>query len=201
MMTESKKEKILTIMQEKGAIRPRDLDEHGISRTYLQRLHDNNQVIRSSRGLYMLADADVTEHHTLVEASKRVPKGIVCLLSALRFHDLTTQAPSEVWLAIDNKARHPKMDYPPLRIVRYSGHALTAGIQTEEIEGIPVKIYNPAKTVADCFKFRNKIGLDVAREALVDCRRRGLCTTDELWEYAQICRVTKIMKPYLEVIG
>lgn len=96
-----------------------------------------------------------------------------------------------------SKDHHLKMDYPPLRIVRFSGHALNAGIQTEEIEGIPVKLYNPAKTVADCFKFRNKIGLDIAREALVDCRRLGLCSIDELWEYAKICRVTRRRSPNL----
>jgi predicted transcriptional regulator of viral defense system len=149
----------------------------------------------------MLPEADITEHHTLVEASKRVPKGIICLLSALQFHGLTTQAPFEVWMAIDNKARQPQVDYPSLRIVRFSGESLKAGIQEEEIEGVSIKIYNPAKTVADCFKYRNKIGLDVAIEALRDCRRQRLCSNDELWKYAKICRVTNIMKPYLEAIA
>lgn len=201
MSQNSKKDQILEIMKDVGALRPRDLDDYEIPRGYLHRLHENNQVIRSSRGIYMLPEADITEDHSLVEASKRVPKGVICLLSALRFHGLTTQAPFEVWMAIDNKARHPTVDYPQLRIVRFSGEALTTGIQTEEIEGIPVRIYNPAKTVADCFKYRNKIGLDVAREALSDCRQRKLCSKDLLWKYAQICRVTKIIKPYLEVIA
>jgi predicted transcriptional regulator of viral defense system len=200
MSQKPKKDQIIEIMKEVGALRPRDLDDYEIPRGYLYRLHENNQVIRSSRGMYMLPDADITEDHTLVEASKRVPKGVICLLSALRFHGLTTQLPFEVWMAIDNKARHPTVDYPQLRIVRFSGEALVTGIQAEQIEGIPVKIYNPAKTVADCFKYRNKIGLDVAKEALVDCRRHKVCSKDELWKYAQICRVTKIMKPYLEVI-
>ena len=200
MSQKPKKDQIIEIMKEIGALRPRDLDDYEIPRGNLYRLHENHQVIRSSRGIYMLPDADITQDHTLVEASKRVPKGVICLLSALRFHGLTTQIPFEVWMAIDNKARHPTVDYPQLRIVRFSGEALTTGIQIEQIEGIPVKIYNPAKTVADCFKYRNKIGLDVAKEALTDCRRYKLCSKDELWKYAQICRVTKIMKPYLEVI-
>jgi predicted transcriptional regulator of viral defense system len=148
--------------------------------------------------MYVLPDGDTTEHHSLAEAARRVPHGCICLLSALRFHDLTTESPFEVWMAIDVKARRPTEALIPLRIVRFSGHALSAGIETHLIEGVEVKIYNPAKTVADCFKYRNKIGLDVALEALRDCWKRKLTTADELWHYAQICRVSRIMRPYME---
>jgi predicted transcriptional regulator of viral defense system len=153
------------------------------------------------RGLYVLPDADVSEHHSLAEASKRVPHGVVCLLSALRFHNLTTQSPSEVWLAIGSKAWRPQVDYPRLRFVRFSDRALEAGVEEHSIEGVLVRVYSPAKTVADCFKYRNKIGLDVALEALRDCRRERKCSNDELWRYAKICRVANVMRPYMEAIA
>jgi predicted transcriptional regulator of viral defense system len=119
-------------------------------------------------------------------------------LSALRFHELTTQAPFEVWLAIDEKARLPKVDYPPIRIVRFSGKSLEFGIQEHRIEGVAVRVYSPAKTIADCFKYRNKIGLDVALEALRDCWQERRATTDELWAAAKVCRVANVMRPYME---
>ena len=125
---------------------------------------------------------------------------MVCLLSALQFHELTTQAPFEVWLAIGEKARLPKVDYPPLRVVRFSGAALEDGIEEDRIEGVMVKVYAPAKTVADCFKYRNKIGLDVALEALRDCWAKRRATMDELWQAAKTCRVANVMRPYLESI-
>jgi predicted transcriptional regulator of viral defense system len=153
---------------------------------------------RPARGLYTVHDAQVTEHHSLAEACKRVPHGVVCLISALRFHGFTTQAPFEVWLAIDRKARRPRQDLPPLRIVRFSGKALTQGIETHLIEGVKVRLYSPAKTIADCFKYRNKIGLDVALEALRECWRERRCTMDELWRFAKTCRVSNVMRPYLE---
>jgi predicted transcriptional regulator of viral defense system len=137
----------------------------------------------------------------LAAAGARVPHGVVCLLSALRFHDLTTQNPSEVWLAIDRKARAPDQRELPLRIVRFSGKARLKGIEEHEIDGVKVRIYNPAKTVADCFKYRRKIGTDVALEALHDCWRSKRCTADELWLYAAICRVTNVMRPYLETVA
>jgi predicted transcriptional regulator of viral defense system len=191
-------QQILEIVGEAGVLRPRDLDAHGIPRIYLSRLCERGLLDRVGRGLYVLPDADVSEHHTLAEAGKRVPHGVVCLLSALRFHGLGTQSPSEVWLAIGNKAWRPQVDYPPLRFVRFSERTLEAGVEEHSIEGVLVRIYNPAKTVADCFKYRNKIGLDVALEALRDCRRQRRCTNDELWHYAKICRVANVMRPYME---
>ncbi|MCC7352606.1 MAG: type IV toxin-antitoxin system AbiEi family antitoxin domain-containing protein [Anaerolineae bacterium] len=189
-------------LRQQGILRPRDLPPYGISSSSIGRLYQRGEVERAGRGLYYFPDAEiVTEHHTLVEACKRVPHGVVCLLSALQFHNLGTQAPHQVWLAIDRKARRPQVDYPALRIVRFSGHALTEGVEVRTIEGVTVRIYNPAKTVADCFKYRHKIGLDIALEALREARRLRLSTNDELWHYAQVCRVANVMKPYLEAIG
>jgi predicted transcriptional regulator of viral defense system len=144
------------------------------------------------------ADANLTENHSLAEATKRVPKGVVCLLSALRFHNLGTQLPSEVWMAIDRKAWAPKMIGIRLRIVRFSGSALTSGIERHKVGGVTMRVFSAAKTVADCFKFRNKIGLDVALEALRACWRERRATMDEISNYARICRVANVMRPYLE---
>ena len=147
--------------------------------------------MRVGRGLYSLSDADVTVHHGLAQAGKAIPRGVICLLSALRFHEIGTQAPHEVWIAVDRRAARPRAKSLGMRIVGFSGKALTEGIDERIVEGVPVKIYNPAKTVADCFKYRNKIGLDVALEALHDVIRERKCSTDELWRYAEICRVRK----------
>ena len=157
-------------------------------------------MIRTGRGLYVLADGDFTEHHSLAEACKRVPHGIICLLSALSYHEIGTQNPHEVWMAIDRAMRKPKVDYPPIRIFRFSGVSLREGIEEKKIEGVSIRVYNPAKTVADCFKYRNKVGLDVAIEALKECWRSQRCTVDELVHYARICRVRNIMQPYMEAI-
>ena len=191
-------QRILEIVERAGVLRPRDLDAHGIARIYLSRLCERGLLQRVGRGLYVLPNADVSEHHTLAEACKRVPHGVVCLLSALRFHGLTTQSPFEVWLAIGGKAWQPRVDHPRLRFVRFSARALEAGVKEHSIEGVLVRVYAPAKTVADCFKYRNKVGLDVALEALRDCRRQRQCTNDELWHYAKICRVANVMRPYME---
>jgi len=191
-------QQILEMAQQAGVLRPRDLDAHSIPRIYLSRLCERGYLQRVGRGLYVLPHADVSEHHTLAEACKRVPHGVVCLLSALRFHGLTTQSPFEVWLAIANKAWRPHVDYPRLRLLRYSAGTLEAGVEEHAIEGVIVRVYNPAKTVVDCFKYRNKIGVDIAVEALRDCRRQRRCTNDELWHFAKICRVANVMRPYME---
>lgn len=189
---------MLDLAREKGILRPRDLQLRGLPADYLWRLYRKDKLEKVGRGLYAFPDADISEHHSLVEAALRVPHGVICLLSALRFHELTTQSPFEVWMAIEVKARRPKEKIIPLRIARFSGEALTAGVETRLVESIEVRVYNPAKTVADCFKYRNKIGLDVAMEALRDCWRKKLATADELWRYAEICRVARVMRPYLE---
>ena len=197
-MRQTGTEKVLELVRKAGVFRPRDLDLHGIAREYLVRLCRKGLAQRVGRGLYTLADADVSEHYSLAEASKKIPQGVICLLSALRFHGLTTQAPFEVWVAVDVKARKPKSGGLPFHIVRFSGDALYSGIEDHIIQGVTVKIYNVAKTVADCFKYRNKIGLDVALEAVRECWREHRCTMDDLWRYAKICRLSNVMRPYLE---
>lgn len=182
-------------------LRPRDLDPHGIPREHLRRLRDRGLLEQVGRGLYVLPDADLGAHFGLATACKRVPHGVVCLLSALRFHEMTTQAPFEVWMAVDRRARLPKTPELPLRIVRFSGEALRQGVEQHEIEGIDVRVYTPAKTVADCFKYRNKIGVDVAVEALRDYFRLRKGTVDDLWKYAGVCRVKSIMRPYMEALA
>jgi len=197
-MSVSVEQKVLDLAAREGVLRPRDLQRKGLPTDYLWRLHQQDKLEKVGRGMYAIPGAALTEHQTITQAARRVPHGVVCLLSALRFHDLTTQAPFEVWMAIDVKARSPKEEIIPLRIVRFSGQALTAGVETRTIEGVKVKVYNPAKTVADSFKYRDKIGLDVAIEALRDCWRKKRATTDQLWHYAKICRVARVIRPYLE---
>ena len=188
---------LLREARKRAVIRPRDLDALGVPRSYLARLVATGELERIGRGMYRLARARVTEHHSLALAAARVPRAVVCLLSALRYHGLTTQAPFEVWLAIAPKARLPAPGDPPLRIVRMGGKARTAGVELHRIEGVPVSITGPARTVADCFKFRNKIGLDVALEALRDFRRRR-GDLDDLWRQARLLRVANVLRPYLE---
>lgn len=179
-------------------LRTRDLEAHGIWRANLRDYVEQGVLTRVGRGLYTLVGVEAGENHSLAEIGKRVPQGTVCLLSALRFHELTTQQPHETWLALDGRARSPKTDSLALRIVRFTGSALSEGREEHVIEGVPVKIYNPAKTVADCFKFRNKIGLDVALEALRETWRARRCGMSELMRYARVCRVANVMRPYLE---
>src|ERR1700752_445640 len=196
----STEKKVLDFVRKGGILRPQYLQRKGLPSDYLWRLHKQGKLEKVGRGLYAVQGAELSEHQTVVQAALRVPHGVVCLLSALRFHDFTTQSTFEVWMAIDVKARAPKEEIIPLRIVRFSGKALTAGVETHTIEGAAVKVYNPAKTVADCFKYRNKIGLDVAIEALRECWRKKLATSDELWRYAKVCRVARVMRPYLESV-
>lgn len=194
-------EQVLDVVRKHGILRPRDLDRYHLPRQYLRRLHQRGELVRLGRGLYALPDHDLTEHHDLAEAAKRVPGGVVCLLSALRFHDLTTQLPRQVWLAIEQKAWRPEGLDVPVRLVFMSGEAFEAGIETHEIEGVAVRVYSAAKTVADCFKFRNKIGLDVAIEALRDYRRVYRQGLDALWHFAQMDRVDQVMRPYLDMVA
>jgi len=181
-----------------SVLRTRDLEAHGIWRAKLRDFVTQGVLRRVDRGLYSLSGVEVGENHTLAGVGKRVSQGVVCLLSALRFHGLTSQQPHELWVALDGKAREPKVAYLPLRIVRFSGPALREGQEEHVIEGVTVKIYNPAKTVADCFKYRNKIGLDVALEALRETWRARRCSISDLMHYARICRVANVMRPYLE---
>ena len=194
-------ERALEYCRSRGVVRARDFVSQGIPRVTLTRLVRDGRLERVGRGLYAVPGSDVSEHHGLVEASRRVPHGVVCLLSALRFHELTTQQPFEVWMAIDRKARKPTLDSQAIRIVRFGMDALTQGVDEHEIEGVMVRITSPARTVADCFRYRNKIGLDVAIEALRDYRRLRAGTVDELWEAAGIARIKTVIRPYMEAIA
>lgn len=193
--------KLMSLMRAGGLVRTRELVHAGIPRVALTRAVRRGQIERIGRGLYGLPGRPASANASLAEVARRVPKGVVCLLSALRFHDLTTQAPFEVWLAIDNKAATPKLDYPPLRLVRFSGAALTNGVEDHAIDGVTVRVTSVAKTVADCFKYRNKIGLDVALEALREAWDGKRMTSDEIWHCAKIDRVANVMRPYLESLA
>ncbi len=156
---------------------------------------------RQSRGVYVAARHAPTAEHTLAHVAKRVPDAVFCLLTALRLHGLTTQSPAEVWVALPEKARRPRLDYPRLRVARFSGDALTEGIEERRVEGVALRVYSAAKTVADCFKYRNKIGIDVAVEALRDFSRTYRGGASDLARYARICRVARVMQPYLDAIA
>jgi predicted transcriptional regulator of viral defense system len=189
---------VTALVRRLGVVRPRDVEAAGIPREYLLRLLRRGVVERLGRGLYRLTDAPVTEHHSLAGVSKRIPHATICLLSALAFHQITTQNPADVWIALPAGSHTPKADGQRLRVVRFSGPALTEGREEHRIEGVLVGVYSPAKTVADCFKFRNKIGLDVALEALRECVRQRKATIREIHRFAKICRVARVMQPYLE---
>lgn len=197
----TKKQEVIALVRRQGIIRTKELAALGLPRTYLRRLVEERVLNRVARGVYRLAGAPVSNRATLAEAAKRVPEGVVCLLSALQFHETGTQLPWQVWMAIDRKAWKPKVEDLPLKFVRFSGPSLTEGVETHRIDGAQVRIYSLAKTVADCFKYRNKLGIEVALEALRDCRSEGRCSIDDLWRYAKIDRVAAVMRPYLEAIG
>jgi len=191
-------ERILGLAAHQPLVRPRDVEALGIARESLLRLYRRGLLVRQARGVYALPQTPITEYHSLAMAAKRVPRGVICLLSALRFHGLTTQDPHEVWMAIDIKARKPSVRSPALRVVRFSGRALVEGVEESEIEGVRVRVTSAAKTVADCFKYRHEIGIDVAIEALRDSVRKRKTTIDEIHRHAKACRVANVMRPYLE---
>ncbi len=193
--------RIQTLLRRAGTARSRELVAAGISRSQLSRMVAAGQLVRLVRGLYALPDYQVGEHGALVTVAKRAPGVLFCLFTALRFHELTTQAPFEVWIAIGNKEHPPRLDYPPLRTVRFSAAALRAGVETHKVDGTRVRVTGVAKTVADCFKFRNKIGLDVALEALREARRSKKASVDELWQFARLNRVANVMRPYMEAVA
>ncbi len=199
-MSKDRTEQIIQLARQQGMIRPRDLRELNIPSVYLQRLYEGGQMQRSGRGIYILSDAEISENYSLAEVCKRVPNGVLCLLTALRFHNLGTQSPHQVWMAVHPKSHLPRIDYPPVKIVRFSGEALSLGVEEHQApEGI-VRVYNVPKTVADCFRYRNKIGLEVALEALRECWRERRATMDELWQYAAKVHIISVMKPYLEAL-
>jgi len=189
---------VLAMAEQRPLLRARDLAEQKLPTMALTRLVAAGRLERVARGVYSLPGRTLSEHRSLAEAALRVPQGVVCLLSALRVHGIGTQAPFEVWLAIPRNSPTPKLDRPTLRAVRMSGPALSEGIELTQIDGVTVPVFNVAKTIADCFKFRNKIGLDVALEALREGWTQRKVTMDALWRYATIDRVANVMRPYLE---
>jgi len=201
MSAATDRDRTLRLARRQQGVTTRELSEAGIHTQVLTRLVADGELERAARGLYRLPEHAVTEHHGLAIAAAAVPHGVVCLLSALQYHSIGTQLPSQVWMAIDRRARRPALRYPPLRIVRYTGAALTDGAESHRVEGREVRVYNVAKTIADCFKYRNKIGLDVALEALREAWRARRFTMEDLERYAAICRVQRVMRPYLETLA
>lgn len=199
-MAPGDRERLLRMASREGTITAREVARSGIHSQQLSRLVREGRLERVARGLYRVPGKPVSEHHGLVLAARSVPRGVVCLLSALAFHGVGSQLPFEVWIAIDRRARAPAVDYPPLRLVRFSGASLSAGVETHRIERQAVKVYSVPKTLADLFKYRNKVGLEVALEALREAWRERRFTMDEIDQYARVCRVERVMRPYLEAL-
>jgi predicted transcriptional regulator of viral defense system len=181
----------------RGLFRARDAGRLGVTRTELSRMVARGELVHVGRGLYSAED-HALEHSSIVQVSAARPGVVICLVSALSFHGLTTQIPRRVWIAIGNKAATPRIDVVPIRVVRFSELSLVEGVETKVIDGVEVRVTSVAKTVVDCFKFRNKIGLDVALEALRESWEAKRVSMDELWHYGRICRVSNVMRPYLE---
>ncbi len=193
-------DRILELARHQRVLRAADVRQKGWQSQLLQSLHQAGKLRRVARGLYSLPDAELTEHQGALEVCQRVPKAVLCLLSALQFHELGTQMPHEVWIALPEGTQTPALGHPPVRVARLRGAAYSEGIETMASQGVSIRVYSAAKTVTDCFKFRNKIGLDVALEALKDAWRKRKITMAELKHFARINRVEKVMQPYLEAV-
>ena len=193
-------QQVLRLARRRKLLRARDVVREGLPTIALTRLVQAGKLERVARGLYGMPGAATSEHRSLVEVSTRVPRGVVCLLSALRVHGIGTQAPFEVWLAIPQRMVTPRLDYPSLRVVRMSDAALADGMFKIVVDGVKVPVFSAARTVADCFKFRNKIGLDVALEALRDGWVQRKFTMDDLRRHATQDRVANVMRPYIEAV-
>lgn len=193
-------ERLLRLARRRGSITRQEVVDAGLHTHTLSRLVRAGVLERVSRGRYRLPGAPITEHHSLALVASAAPKAVVCLLSALSFHQIGTQLPHEVWIAVDRRSRAPALTWPKLRVLRFSGHALTDGIETRRIEGEQVRVYGVSKTLADIFKYRHKVGLDVALEALREAWRLRQFTMDEIHRYARVCRVERVMRPYLEAL-
>ena len=193
-------QRVLDLLGQKGLVRPSDLDDIGAPRVVLTRMTAMGQIQKAGRGIYRLPDSQISEHESLATIATKVPQAVFCLLTALQFHELTTQLPRQVWIAMPRGSHTPKIDYPPIKMVQFAGEAYTEGVEVVERDQVKLRIFSVAKTVADCFKHRNKIGLDVALEALKDARAQKKATADDLWHFAKICRVTNVMRPYLEAV-
>jgi predicted transcriptional regulator of viral defense system len=193
-------QRVLDLLGQKGILRPSDLDAIGTHRVVLTRMTAKGLLERVGRGIYRLPESQGSEHESLIAIATRVPQAVFCLLSALQFHELTTQLPRQLWIAMPRGSHTPKIDYPPVKMVQFAGNAYSEGVEVFERDQVKLRVYCVAKTVADCFKYRNKIGLDVALEALKDARAQKKASTDDILRYAKICRVSNVMRPYLEAI-
>ena len=200
MRHDTQTQRVLDLLGQKGMLRPSDLAAIGTHRVVLTRMMAKGLLERVGRGMYRLPENQGSQHESLIAVAIRAPQAVFCLLSALQFHELTTQLPRQVWIAMPRGSHTPKIDYPPVRMVQFAGSAYSEGIELFERDQVNLRVYGVAKTVADCFKYRNKIGLDVALEALKDARAQGKASIDDIWRYAKICRVTNVMRPYLEAI-
>jgi predicted transcriptional regulator of viral defense system len=189
------------LLADRGMMRLREFTAAGIAAETLARLVRRGRIVRAARGLYQRADARPGAAHTMAEAAKIVPNGVVCLVSALQFHGLTTQVPSRVWMAIRRSSWTPTATWPPMRFVYFGKRAFDIGIEAHEIERVPVRVYGVAKTVVDCFRYRNKIGIDVALEALREALARGMSSPNEIWKLAAALRVLGVVRPYLEAVA
>ena len=199
-MSPTQSDHILEFAQHQRLLSAADVRAHGWSPQMLIKLEQSGKLQRVARGLYSLPDSQVTEHQSLIEVCRRVPKAVICLLSALQFHEIGTQLPFEVWIALPEATQTPALDNPALRIARLRGAAYTEGIETVVEHGSTLRIYGVAKTITDCFKFRHKVGLDVALEALKDAWQQRKLNIDEVTHFAKINRVAKVMQPYLEAV-
>ena len=197
----SQSDRAIELLQSRPLLRLKDLAAAGIAGETVARLVRNGRIVRATRGLYQLAEFDADARHTLAEAAVLVPRGVVCLISALQFHELTLQTPSAVWMAIDRTAWKPTIEYPLIRFVRFGGRLLTEGIERHRIEAVDVPVFNPVKTVIDCFRYRNKIGLDVALEGLREGLRGRRFTPAQLWTSAREAQAWTAMRPYVEAMA
>ena len=193
-------QRVLDLAGQKGTLRPSDLDAISAPRVVLTRMTANGLLEKAGRGIYRLPGHQGSEHESLVAIATKVPQAVFCLLTALQFHELTSQLPREVWIAMPRGSHTPRIGYPPVKMVQFSGEAYSEGIEVARRDQVKLRVYSVAKTVADCFKHRNKIGLDVALEALKDARKKKKTSADDLWRYAKICRVANVMRPYLESV-
>lgn len=188
------------LLTARGIARLVELRDAGVTAATMSRMERDGEVVRLARGLYQLSDAPLDSHHSLAETAKRVPRGVVCLVSALAFHGLTDQLPRQIWMAIGQKDWAPKPDSTPIRIVRFTERLLNESVETHVIEGVPVKVFGIVKTIADCFRYRNKIGLSVAIEGLQEALRQRKATPGEIARHAEHGGVTTVIRPYLEAL-
>lgn len=200
MYARTHNQSVLELASQKGLLRARDMDAIQVPRVILTRLTAAGLLEKVGRGLYRLPDAQMSEFETLCTIATKVPQAVFCLPTALQFHQLTTQLPRQIWIAMPRGSHPPRIDYPPVKMVQFTGDAYSAGIEAVECDGVRLQVYSVAKTLADCFKHRNRIGLDVALEALKDVRWHNKATIDDIWYFAKICRVANVMRPYLESI-